>query len=203
MCWLERCARLFSPDASAFCAASQRASVQRGEQLEECSSGQRRGGPIVLRVGQSCENNAHFYVYVGNLGVLDLDSRFVRDTMEQLQEKFNEVGLQLHASEVSSGPVEALGCLLEREGGLFHYNSVSHIWDTVRNELTAFKGCCFYWFRTGGESGIAWLPAQTLRSEAMGAARRGGQRRLLQRLGDCRSAQGSSARLVTAHERAR
>ena len=76
-----------------------------------------RGGPIVLRVGKSCENNAHFYVYVDNLGVLDLDSRFVRDTMEQLQEKFNEVGLQLHASEVSLGSVEALGCLLE--GGLF------------------------------------------------------------------------------------
>ena len=37
----------------------------------------------------------------------------VEQAMTALQERFNGLGLQLHASEVSDGYVEALGCVLE------------------------------------------------------------------------------------------
>lgn len=55
----------------------------------------------------------HYYVYVDNLGVLDTDADSVRSSMVALQTAFNSLGLELHGSEVSSGRVEALGCILE------------------------------------------------------------------------------------------
>ncbi len=72
-----------------------------------------RGGPIVIHVGKKCKPLPHFYVYVDNLGVINADKLQVEEAMVQLQAHFNELGLLLHASEVSSGVVEALGCILE------------------------------------------------------------------------------------------
>ncbi len=72
-----------------------------------------RGGPVVIHVGKKSEPVPHFYVYVDNLGVINVDKQQVERTMLQLQKHFDELGLLLHASEVSSGVVEALGCILE------------------------------------------------------------------------------------------
>ena len=72
-----------------------------------------RGGPVVIHVGKKSEPVPHLYVYVDNLGVINVDKQQVEKTMLQLQEHFDKLGLLLHASEVSSGVVEALGCILE------------------------------------------------------------------------------------------
>ena len=45
--------------------------------------------------------------------MINVDKQQVEKTMLQLQEHFDKLGLLLHASEVSSGVVEALGCILE------------------------------------------------------------------------------------------
>ena len=72
-----------------------------------------RGAPVVLRVGKGIVTSPHYYVYVDNLGVLDTDAENVNSAMVALQSMFNSLGLELHGSEVSSGQVEALGCVLE------------------------------------------------------------------------------------------
>ena len=72
-----------------------------------------RGEPLVIRIGVDCSEGDHFYVYVDNLGVFGLDSERVAQAMEQLRVKFDGLGLNLHASEVTCGSVEALGCLVE------------------------------------------------------------------------------------------
>eukprot|EP00435_Cladocopium_sp_Y103_P042465 s504_g11.t1 len=72
-----------------------------------------RGGPIVLHVGGNCAGDAHFYVYVDNLGVISTSKQLVDDAMTELQHSFNSRGLELHGSEVTENYVEALGCVLE------------------------------------------------------------------------------------------
>ena len=72
-----------------------------------------RSGPMTLVIGQDIAVNSHFYVYVDNLGVVGTDEGQVHEAMSALQKSFNGLGLQLHASEVSDGYVEALGCVLE------------------------------------------------------------------------------------------
>ena len=62
---------------------------------------------------EDLEHSAHFYVYVDNLGVMDFDYEFVSQAMQQLQQQFDSLGLELHASEVSAGAVDALGCTLD------------------------------------------------------------------------------------------
>lgn len=133
--------------------------------------------------------------------MMDLDSSSVSSAMQQLQQGFNDLGLELHGSEVSSGAVDALGCVLDggrllsriqpkrlwrvhqglcgllrrgrcsgqaleknlghrtfcglmnrRSLSCFHavyafihvnYGSVSKLWETVCQELTAFMGLLF------------------------------------------------------------
>ena len=72
-----------------------------------------RSGPMTLVVGREHGVSSHFYVYVDNLGVVGTERLHVDEAMSALQERFNGLGLQLHASEVSDGYVEALGCVLE------------------------------------------------------------------------------------------
>ncbi len=74
-----------------------------------------RAGPVILKVGRDVEQQCHFYVYVDNLGVTDTDEGRVTKAMEELQHSFNTLGLILHKSEMTSGYVEALGCVLEGE----------------------------------------------------------------------------------------
>ena len=88
--------------------------VCRGtESLCKATLGSDRGGPIVLRVGSLEGDSIHFYVYVDNLGVIDFDRSLVSTVMQELQKHFDSLGLELHASEVSSGAVDALGCVLD------------------------------------------------------------------------------------------
>lgn len=72
-----------------------------------------RGGPIVMKIGKHARAQSHFYVYVDNLGVIGSDRKDVEVAMEGLQKCFNSLGLQLHATEISDGYVEALGCVLD------------------------------------------------------------------------------------------
>ena len=81
--------------------------------LREASLANDRAGPVILKVGRDVEQQCHFYVYVDNLGVIDTDGGRVTKAMEELQRSFNSLGLILHKSEVTSGYVEALGCVLE------------------------------------------------------------------------------------------
>ncbi|CAK8986803.1 Uncharacterized protein SCF082_LOCUS707, partial [Durusdinium trenchii] len=81
--------------------------------LQQAVLTQDRGGPVVLRLGKEQADNTHFYVYVDNLGVLDTDAANVELAMQGLQQHFNSLGLELHASEVSCGAIESLGCILD------------------------------------------------------------------------------------------
>ena len=81
--------------------------------LAEAKLSNDRGGPIVMRIGKNSEAKTHFYVYVDNLGVISSDRKAVEDAMDGLQVCFNSLGLQLHATEISDGYVEALGCVLD------------------------------------------------------------------------------------------
>ena len=72
-----------------------------------------RGPPLVLRACSEGQGISHFYVYVDNLGVFGLESGSIEQAMRELTEKFNGLGLELHASEVKSGSVEALGCAVD------------------------------------------------------------------------------------------
>ena len=81
--------------------------------LAEAKLSNDRGGPIVMRIGKNSEAKTHFYVYVDNLGVISSDKKAVEDAMDGLQVCFNSLGLQLHATEISDGYVEALGCVLD------------------------------------------------------------------------------------------
>ena len=56
-----------------------------------------RGEPLVCHIGVDSSEADHFYVYVDNLGVFGLDSGRVKQVMEELQEKFDGLGLELHA----------------------------------------------------------------------------------------------------------
>ncbi|CAK9106636.1 Uncharacterized protein SCF082_LOCUS49674 [Durusdinium trenchii] len=67
--------------------------------LQQAVLTQDRGGPVVLRLGKEQADNTHFYVYVDNLGVLDTDAANVELAMQGLQQHFNSLGLELHASE--------------------------------------------------------------------------------------------------------
>ena len=73
-----------------------------------------RGQPLVIRIGVDSSEGDHFYVYVDNLGVIGLDKDRVSQAMEG-RCKFDGLGLDLHGSEISSGSVEALGCMVEGE----------------------------------------------------------------------------------------
>lgn len=72
-----------------------------------------RGGPIVFHVNKDVASDPHYYVYVDNLGVLDVSQEMVEKCMVGLKKCFDSQGLTLHAAEVSSGEVETLGCLVE------------------------------------------------------------------------------------------
>ena len=72
-----------------------------------------RGDPLVLHVGQVTQEAGHFYIYVDNLGVIGADRDQIVEAMDALRQKFDGLGLDLHGSEVSSGCVEALGCIVE------------------------------------------------------------------------------------------
>eukprot|EP00435_Cladocopium_sp_Y103_P068349 s90_g31.t1 len=72
-----------------------------------------RGPPIVLHLGRVVDAVLHYYVYVDNLGVIHFNKKTVEKALEQLVHVFDSRGLILHGSEVSSGEVKALGCLLE------------------------------------------------------------------------------------------
>ena len=72
-----------------------------------------RGGPLVMKVGVAVEDKPHFYVYVDNLGVVGSSEPAVQSIMKEMQTTFNGLGLELHASEISSGYVESLGCVVE------------------------------------------------------------------------------------------
>ena len=72
-----------------------------------------RGGPIVFHVGADVDPALHYYVYVDNLGVIDTDVKRVEEAMMGLQQSFNSQGLTLHSSEISSGAVDSLGCVVE------------------------------------------------------------------------------------------
>ena len=81
--------------------------------LSEAKLSNDRGGPIVMKIGKNSEAVSHFYVYVDNLGVISPDRKTVVEAMDGLQKCFNSLGLQLHATEISDGYVEALGCVLD------------------------------------------------------------------------------------------
>eukprot|EP00439_Symbiodinium_sp_Y106_P072996 s2660_g13.t1 len=101
-----------------------------------------RGEPLVFHIGVDSSEADHFYVYVDNLGVFGLDSGRVKQVMEELQEKFDGLGLELHASEVASGSVEALGDVL---------------WSATSYEATSLSSG---FGRTGGGLGTdLWVPA--------------------------------------------
>ena len=68
---------------------------------------------MVVRIQSGLDPRQFVYVYVDNLGVLGTDRKAVERAMSSLQAKFGEYNLELHASEVSSGDVEALGCLVD------------------------------------------------------------------------------------------
>jgi len=72
-----------------------------------------RGCPIVLHVGKDHDTLVHYYVYVDNLGIIHTDAGVVEKALDELVLAFDGCGLILHGSEVSSGEVKALGCLLE------------------------------------------------------------------------------------------
>ena len=72
-----------------------------------------RGGPIVFRIDGSMASVSHYYVYVDNLGVIDVSQSAVEECMASLKKCFDSQGLTLHAAEVNSGEVETLGCLVE------------------------------------------------------------------------------------------
>ena len=81
--------------------------------LREASLAHDRGPPVVIRVGGSTEPRQYVYVYVDNLGALGTDRVAVERSMAMWEAKFGELGLELHASEVSTGEVEALGCVVD------------------------------------------------------------------------------------------
>ena len=66
-----------------------------------------------MKIGKNSEAVSHFYVYVDNLGVISPDRKTVVEAMDGLQKCFNSLGLQLYATEISDGYVEALGCVLD------------------------------------------------------------------------------------------
>ena len=72
-----------------------------------------RGRPLTLQVSREGRGEGHYYVYVDNFGVIDLDSSRADHAMSLLSAAFIGLGFELHASEVSGGSVEALGCLIE------------------------------------------------------------------------------------------
>ncbi|CAE7317147.1 unnamed protein product [Symbiodinium sp. CCMP2592] len=57
-----------------------------------------RGPPLILRAGWEGRDITQFYVYVDNLGVFGLESGCIEQAMRELTEKFNGLGLELHAS---------------------------------------------------------------------------------------------------------
>ena len=72
-----------------------------------------RGSPIVLRIGSKDPECMHYYVYVDNLGVVDVNKERVKAAVTGLETAFDGCGLILHGSEVTSGHVQALGCGLD------------------------------------------------------------------------------------------
>eukprot|EP00439_Symbiodinium_sp_Y106_P076622 s190_g15.t2 len=72
-----------------------------------------RSDPLVIHVGQAENDADHFYVYVDNLGVIGTEHDRIVEAMDALRLRFDGLGLELHGSEVSSGCVEALGCIIE------------------------------------------------------------------------------------------
>ena len=72
-----------------------------------------RGDPLVLRVGCEAGEVDHLCVCLDNLGVIGTDRERVVQAMEELREKFDDLGLELHGSQMSSGTVEVLGCTIE------------------------------------------------------------------------------------------
>ena len=84
--------------------------------LREARLASDRGPSIIFNVKAGCESTENCYVYVDNLGVLGLDRSRVEASLEELQAKFNGLGLQLHKSEVGSDKLEALGCIVDGKG---------------------------------------------------------------------------------------
>ena len=72
-----------------------------------------RGPPVVIRLGACTSPRQYVYVYVDNLGVLGTERDLVEKAMSIWEAKFGELNLELHASEVSCGNVEALGCSVD------------------------------------------------------------------------------------------
>ena len=100
-----------------------------------------RGDPLVLRIGAEAPRSDHYYVYVDNLGVLGLDRCRIEEAMCELTEKFDGQGLELHACEVSSGSVEALGVLVE--GGKLRCRiTPSRLWKVHQAIVGLRRGRC-------------------------------------------------------------